>query len=59
MMPKRVALKTRIYFGTIPTIKYVNEEGPYEVSFDVGVDHGATAIALLQVVLRYETFLGE
>ena len=34
MMPKRVAL-TRIYFGTIPTIKYVNEEGPYEVSFDV------------------------
>ena len=45
MMPKRVALK-RVYFGTIPTIKYINEEGPYEVSFDVAeLTTGAAAIA--------------
>ena len=29
LMPKKVALK-RFYFGTIPEIKYINEEGPYE-----------------------------
>ena len=57
MMPKRVAL-TRIYFGTIPTIKYVNEEGPYEVSFDVAeLTTGAAAIAFCKWYYDTKHFL--
>ena len=57
MMPKRVALK-RVYFGTIPTIKYINEEGPYEVSFDVAeLTTGAAAIAFCKWYYDTKHFL--
>jgi minor histocompatibility antigen H13 len=57
IMPKRVAL-TRIYFGTIPTIKYINEEGPYEVSFDVAeLTTGAAAIAFCKWYYDTKHFL--
>ena len=57
LMPKKVALK-RFYFGTIPEIKYINEEGPYEVSFDVAeLTTGAAAIAFCKWYYDTKHFL--